>query len=329
MCGIHAPFTIMESCLRYKFERPWLIQQRKARQQQQLKVTEGLGQAGSIEDATEDSFAGADEKENEIEEGWQDEIVGDEGAISSLPLQPIYIVMLREPWARFQSEINHAKLLKNSNSNSLDDSSITLVGLADWQVIWRSKDPTIVDSSKIALAVGLPDSFMVQNRQLKMVGGAKQDFSMRFQAGRNTGSDSSNGTRWRGEGSEEVRKKLLSAAIGRLAEQNSVFIAIAERYAETVCMLQILYGHLYTFDWEQDVHSHSNSKAFTAKEPRGGVTDAQYAQWELINRKDIQLYEAATVMFERQFAASLGLLRRRLRGGEITAQKVPFCQQFL
>jgi hypothetical protein len=160
-----------------------------------------------------------------------------------------------------------------------------------------------------------------------MIGGARGDFDMHEQAG--STDKKGNFTRWKGANSDAYKRQLLSTALVRLAQQKSILIGISEKFAESVCSLEVLFGHLYRFQWKEEVHSHNKHKDYSAGNVTVTATADDYALWRRINKYDLALYEAATVLFEVQFSEAMSLLRQRLQAGEVQEDRVPHCVPFL
>jgi len=232
----------------------------------------------------------------------------------SQQLRPMYIVMLREPWARFLSEIKQAKEPKNKKGSNI------FTGIADWQCALPKA------RTKISGLTRIPDRYIAQNRHLKMIGGVRSDFEMREQAG--VQEKKGNFTRWSGQNTDAYRRVLLSTALRRLAQEPSILIGISEKFTEAICSLEVLYGHLYEFTWQEEQHSHNKRRDYNSTVSMTATAE-DYEQWSSINKFDLALYEAATALFEIQFNATLVLMRERLRAGELTEKQVPHCLRFI
>lgn len=266
--------------------------------------------------------------------------------IATYNLMPVYIIMLRSPFERFLSEalnwvgktgqaVDWSIRLKNGNKTIYyGDVDADCLG-SRFNTSNCLKYKTSVNAGintannkqlppYVKLYASLPQHFMIQNRQTKMIGGVGKDFDMRFEADQQVGS------RWR------TRKgntdKILTRAYTVLSSEPSVILTLQERFAESLCTLEIVFGHLYKFNWNNRIHSHDRSVAYQmdgAAENKTALYSDVYAVWERNNRADIRLYAVAQELFELQFQAAMEVLRLRNVSRKTLLSRTPHCKPFV
>jgi hypothetical protein len=242
---------------------------------------------------------------------------------------PVYIVMLRSPYDRFVSEATRwvdrpGQAVDWSIVNTKNGTKTYFSGMLSTAL--DQGNTTAAVQNNLKLYASLPASFIFHNRQSKMIGGEPQDFNMYFDPEIHLGS------RWRprrGARIDRVQEKAYRA----LSTHNNVLFGLQERFAEFICILEIVYGRMYRFNWEPEVHSHNKKKTFA---PSAGpsankrIYDETHEIWLKKNEADVKLYFAAEMLFEVQFQAALELLRSKVkRDGEGILRTAPHCKSFI
>lgn len=244
-----------------------------------------------------------------------------------------YIVMLRDPFDRFISEaINwvgpkgqavdwsvkvkkgeEVQYFKGVNLSHIDDAAVT---------------NEILQLKYITQYASLPMSFICHNRQTKMIGGSVYDFNMNFDPKVTLGS------RWapNNMGKSNYISKVFSRAQRILTEDTDVLLLLQERFVESICTLEILYGHLYKFNWEARKHSHNATRGFDITNTSYIIKDpykSVHSVWSKRNEMDIKLYSASTNWFEAQFQAALAVLRNKMAKKSFKMSHYPHCLDFI
>ena len=235
----------------------------------------------------------------------------------------------------------------------------------------------------------LPAHLLLHNRQVKMLGGALEDFDMTFDHSTRLGSrwnppaliaaasaattdatpSSSSNSRSRndtaisstrsatkgaavaalpsaagrpwvevsyspGSAGSRYMSGVLRAASQALVEQPDVLVGLEERFAETLCILESMYGVAaplgpgLVFDWDPLRNAHKASdgsynisdadskyNAFMETSSGGsnsgtnGGGSSVYYEWLTRNREDQALYETAVEVFDAQFQLTLERIR--------------------
>jgi hypothetical protein len=247
--------------------------------------------------------------------------------VTTIGLHPMYIIMLRLPYERFLSE----------SKNWVGSKGQTV----DWSIKAKGKMlPNIrlkrdaADRSNSSYPpyvtgyAGLPSDFIIHNRQAKMIGGLPHDFNMFFDPNTTIGS------RWRGAHFPKASTpaQYLQRAYNILGSEERVLLLLQERFGESICTLEILYGHLYKFNWLESVHSHNKKHAFQidASAVQNSTEDKEiYSKWLKSNKEDLKLYEVSEKLFDLQFAAALALLNTRDLKARNVKSNVPHCLKFI
>jgi hypothetical protein len=224
---------------------------------------------------------------------------------------PVHLVMLREPWSRFQSEVKHMAKSTSQKASGIADFHAPQPG--------RSRDAAVVPKGALPKRLAeLPNSYIIQNRMLKMVGGSNNDFNFNYNVQKV-------GSRWSGGDDDEAMETLLIQSLRRL-DRPDVLLLISDSFQESICHLEALYGHMYRFDWNAAQHSHAlggnTVKNMTLPVLR---SDATYESWKRANSWDIAFYELATELFQRQVEALRTWLLGELQSGRRTKESVPHC----
>jgi hypothetical protein len=249
--------------------------------------------------------------------------------ITQYNFNPVYVVMLRSPYDRFISEATRwvdkpGVAVDWSIVNVKNGTKVFYSGISSTALDFGNT--TAAMQKNVKLYASLPAHFIFHNRQSKMIGGAAQDFNMYFDPQIHLGS------RWRGRGDVGI-DRVQERAYRALSAHSNVLFGLQERFAEFICILEIVYGRMYHFDWKPEVHSHNKKKAFTKKAGQGGnsrIYDETHDIWLKNNAADVKLYFAAEMLFEVQFKVALDLLRNRVkRDGEGVLRTTPHCQGFI
>ncbi|KAJ1432770.1 hypothetical protein B484DRAFT_447618 [Ochromonadaceae sp. CCMP2298] len=251
-------------------------------------------------------------------------------------LTPVYAVMLREPFERFVSEcrvwVDQKHMRALDWALTADKPGLVYhpaVHIVD-KLLLRQHAANASESERrgpqltdyMMEYAQLPPSFIIQNRQAKMVGGEVQDFDMSFDSSKDFGS------RWRPRNSNANSASYYQRALQTLREEPTVLLGLHERFAEYICLLEVLFGDQHGFKWDEGRNSHSG-EAFnlTVETSARQLYPEVYSEWARRNQEDIKLYRMAGQLFERQFRAALRLLRQEVESGGLAS--VPHCQAFL
>lgn len=243
--------------------------------------------------------------------------------------KPVYIIMLRDPWKRFVSEW---RTWGGYRLSTLDWSAVSLppnknLSFPYWnhsQIILHPAIPKM-PSMRASLEdmIALPESFILHNRYIKMIGGESSDFFFNF-------SRETIGSRWVGRGDKAETDRIYARALFHLQRSPNVLPLLQDRFQESLCILEVVLGSQQRFDWEDKRHAHG--AAYT-------ITDSlhtpspRYADWALKNAADLKLYNDTQIIFEVQLGRALLFLRDRIRaakGGKgasrLLAVEAPHCE---
>ena len=227
--------------------------------------------------------------------------------IGSRGLQPIFLIVLREPFERFLSEsINWAK-----------DKFFTI----DWSAKTHRRFDTSVTrrldggsaNSTVFQYASLPMHFIIHNRQVKMIGGTFWDFDPTFVSRERIGSV------WKPNDSVTSIAQVKHRAKVILLTFSNHILLIHERLKESLCTLEVLYGDLYVFEWNMTVHAHNANGMFLQRKEAYDYSKQKrkynkymntsiYRTWLKKNAADNELYRDALRIFEVQFNATRALL---------------------
>lgn len=234
-------------------------------------------------------------------------------------LYPVFIILLREPFDRFISEATH--LVKKNEC--FRDWSSKMNCMYSSHLSYRKHKPIeafVADYAKLNL------TYLIQNRETKMIGGKSDDFNMGFRF------RSAVGSRWIPDDTPASIAAVGEEAINVITKSSHVLIGIHERFLEMICTLEILFGHLYRFNYNATVHSHKMKAVYDAS--REQTVNAHwrnttvFTDWAERNQPDIKLYSVATQLFDAQFDAALELLRSLHAQGS-SSLRAPHCESFL
>lgn len=244
-----------------------------------------------------------------------------------------YIVMLRDPFDRFISEaINWVGPKGQAVDWSVKIKKDEVVRYYKGINLTHIQDTRLTNDTQqmdyISQYASLPMNFIFHNRQTKMVGGSVHDFNMNFD------SQVSLGSRWvpHNIGRSNYISKVFSRAQRVLTEDTDVLLLLQERFAESICILEILYGHMYQFKWEASKHSHNATRGFDITNTSYIVKDpykSVHSIWSKRNEMDIKLYSAATQWFTVQFDEALGVLKKKMNRKGFKMSHYPHCEDFI
>ena len=274
---------------------------------------------------------------------------------------PVYIIMLRRPFDRFVSEMlnwggSKGKSVDWSVHKKIFRQTIYLPEV-DGSLLPDSGDKTPQQKAAlkpknddlptyVKMLANLSHDLIYQDRQTKMIGGTVDSFNMRIY-----NNDQVNiGSRWNPP-SNHMKSRILERAHSILAMKTDVIIGLEERFAETICTLEIVYGHLYSFKWDSNHNSHNKDLKIdltTRLKTKAEMYPDVYKVWKEKNIADEKLYASTEILFEEQFQAALLFLHSRLNGSssrgsssrgsssnggssekENILRQVPHCRKFL
>jgi hypothetical protein len=243
-------------------------------------------------------------------------------------LVPVYIIMLREPFARFISE------------------AVNWVGSQqvgpDWGIWFETQRAPSMPNldfeanekpllDYVTTYANLNMSFIFHNRQTKYIGGKIGDFRAHFNSRKEMGSI------WLPHDSVESIHKVMETAEQIITYYPSVILGIHERFEETLCVLEIVYGHLWNFRWRRSRHAHNNKERTNnynlTKEKeqvnmyRTKHASTVYEPWKERNGADIELYNRAVAVFDIQFKQALVLFKEIVDLEQ--SVRAPHCMRFV
>ena len=267
---------------------------------------------------------------------------------------PVYIVMLRNPFERFISESLH--WVKNTGQaidwsivNERNGKRYYLSGVngTEFETARTHTDHSNTTTHSLPAYVmtyaSLPSYLILHDRHAKMIGGSEYDYNAHFDPKHDLGS------RWKPR-KGLTSSKLLNYARTALESHRDLLFGLHERFAEFMCVLEVVYGHLYRFAWDPAVHSHNTRKPYTGSSSSSNnnssvsssntgtsvSTDASvvysdvYRVWARSNQADEKLYTEAQRIFEVEFQSALGILRKRKETtGNSVLKTTPHCVPFL
>ena len=157
------------------------------------------------------------------------------------------------------------------------------------------------------------------NRQVKMLGGRIDDF--KESCNHRAPSDSI----WLQPTALTLETALQRAT--RLLHRKDIIPLISEYFGESMCILEYLFGNLYSFRWESIINAHShrayNHSADSSFIYRSGLL---YETWLTKNREDVFLYKEATKEFFRLFNTTINLIQTQKKTSQ---NKMPHCLPYL
>jgi hypothetical protein len=260
--------------------------------------------------------------------------------LSENGIVPIYVIMLRSPFERFVSEVER---WGGDKGQAVDWSIIRKDARGTVEFYPGANESFLLHSSRgtnatveeelrirLRLYASLRPGLIFHDRQVKMIGGPVTSFDMHFDSERNLGS------RWRPNKASHATSMdaALERALSVLGAHKDVILGLEERFAETICTLEVIYGHLYRFQWDPSVHSHDRDVEIdltTRLQSKGEVYPEVYEMWRQRNQADEALYASAQALFDLQFKAVLAVLRKRPVDAQMGNQRggTPHCKPFL
>lgn len=245
-----------------------------------------------------------------------------------------YIIMLRDPFDRFISEAinwvgSKGQAVDWSVKVRKDDVIRYYKGVNLTHISGTNGSMNVTEQlDYIQQYASLPMNFILHNRQTKMVGGSVHDFNMNFDPKTTIGS------RWvpNNFGKSNYISKVFSRAQRILTEDTDVLLLLQERFAESICILEILYGHLYKFHWDARKHSHNATRNFDITNTSYIIKDpykSVHSIWSKRNEMDVKLYNSAIRWFDIQFTEALGVLRKKLNRNGSRISNYPHCIDFI
>lgn len=174
----------------------------------------------------------------------------------------------------------------------------------------------------------LPMHYVLHNRQTKYIGGLYTDFKKKFDGRKEVGSI------WIRNDTVDSIRYTMNNAIEILAYYPSLIVGLHERFLETLCCLEVVFGHVRSFTWKEDVHAHDFQAAYNAtKENRiidkykKGARAAVYESWRQRNEADIELYNITKQLFDTQLVEALRMLKELKASGK--KPHAPHCEAIL
>ena len=176
------------------------------------------------------------------------------GNFSKEQITPVYIIMLRSPFERFISEIkkwggNEGQAVDWSIVNYKDNGTSYFNGANSSFLNSNRDEPDSNFRQRLRLYASLAPELMYHNRHVKMIGGEVSNFNMKFVNSQQLG------TRWKTQQPEDMNR-ILFRAQRILSKERSIVIGLEERFTETLCTLEVLYGDLYRFRWDPGSNTH-------------------------------------------------------------------------
>ena len=249
--------------------------------------------------------------------------------------KPLFVVMLRDPWQRFQSEW---KSWGGYRLNTLDWSAVSLPRDDTLFPFFNNSQVTFHpqvarprgERATLEDLVGLPADFMLHNRYTKMIGGDRKEFNFTF-------NRTNYGSRWLGspalssivmESDGDVAypgtmRIQHDRALQNLQRAPNVLPLLQERFGESLCVLEVILGSLQKFSWEEKNHSHGATRGAYEAPARSGVAKSSkmppvphhvYQQWVSKNTDDLLLFNHTKKIFDVQLRSALHHLY-----GQVTA----------
>lgn len=173
----------------------------------------------------------------------------------------------------------------------------------------------------------LPMSYIIHNRQTKYIGGLYSDFKHKFNGRKEVGS------MWIHNDTVTSIRSVMENAMSILAYYPSLIIGLHEKFQETLCVLEIVYGHVRSFKWKKTIHAHDQQSAYDTEKERqtidfykNGARADVFRNWSQRNEADIELYNYTKHLFDVQFSEALRMLDQ-LRADE-KYLRVPHCESF-
>ena len=191
----------------------------------------------------------------------------------------------------------------------------------------KNKHRNLTLDDYVLIYSSLPLSFVLHNRQTKYIGGRLEDFRKEFDARAEVGSI------WLMNDTIDSIQRVEERAEDILRAHPFVLIGLHERFEETLCALETLYGHLYRFEWNSTRHAHDPLQSYSPDKHKNlvdrfksGPLGKVYENFMAKNAADMALYRTAVSLFEEQ-QKSLARLRSTIRSNKSsnTSLRMPHC----
>ena len=244
-------------------------------------------------------------------------------------ITPVFLIMLRNPFERFVSEIrvwggDAGQAVDWNIVNYRNGKAIYFPGANASFLNPHHKKNDEHFGKRLQLYASLPNDLYYQNRQVKMIGGERNHFaSIHSNSRLGSGYSPPEGTNM---------NIIYEKAVSVLREDVHVLMGLEERFAEMLCTLEALYGSIYKFKWDSETSTHGHSKTnmtLVAASTKKDTYPAAYAEWKKHNELEEKLYGVAEGIFEEQFQTTLQLLSRKMRSGQIKKNRIPHCIPFI
>ena len=174
----------------------------------------------------------------------------------------------------------------------------------------------------------LPMHYVLHNRHTKYIGGLYSDFRRNFNGRKEVGSI------WTRNDTIVSIRSTMQRAVETLAFYPSLIIGLHERFQETLCTLEVVYGHVHSFTWRRDIHAHNFESAYNITKEnrilnryRSGDHADVFESWRKRNEADMELYNHTIRLFDIQFKEALSMLRELNASGKYVF--APHCETFI
>lgn len=237
--------------------------------------------------------------------------------------QIVYIIMLRSPFERFISEtlywneynapdwggINISNELNNKNKNHPQQD--------------MKNETQLIDNY-----LNLPSNIMIHNRMIKMIGGSTNDYDMNWKPKLNVIT-----SRWKGYNTSSYYQYLYQSIITYFQSNELYLLGLEEKFNETLCILEFIYGNSLQFHWNSNQNSHKttiNYNYTSYKYNQYSMNHLLYQKWLEKNNEDYLLYQQSIEIFQIQFEIVLNIINNtRLLYDNERKKQIPHCLSFL
>lgn len=223
--------------------------------------------------------------------------------------KPIYIIMLREPYDRFRSEVLNWCSIKGDCVDWKAGISSNLT----FRVLNKiGKGEEYNETALLESHVNLNKHMIIHNRQIKMIGGLKKDFDLNF---KNDHPKLINHPKKKYSNQHSIHysnkpvKEIYDNSI-RIMDEYNIIMLIQEKFQESICLLEILYGNMYPFKWNSDKNSHNPSNSYKPTSSDSIIkhqSTVLYKKWLLKNKEDVDFYNYNIEKFDEKFKIALEL----------------------
>jgi hypothetical protein len=216
--------------------------------------------------------------------------------------------MLREPYSRFNSEVLH---WCGTKGDCVDWKAGNLSSLSFEELDKIGKKSEYNETFLLESHVNLNKHMIIHNRQIKMIGGLKKDFDLNFKKSHPKLIDHPRKkytVQHSIHYSSKPVKEIFDNSIN-IANEHNIIILIQEKFHESICLLEILYGNMYPFKWISDKNSHNPSRSYkpsVATSPEIESTTL-YNIWKSKNEEDVNFYNYNIEKFDQNFKIALEL----------------------